>query len=86
MLKGAAMRIRQNSREVIEARKNPGIIHYTSYHKPWIHGTVHPYLSEFKKELAITPFRNWKPGNAPNKWWAPFTFQAFIRRGQFIFT
>jgi lipopolysaccharide biosynthesis glycosyltransferase len=86
MLKGAAMRKRQNSPEIVEARRHPGIVHFNSEQKPWLSGTVQPYKRGFKQELAMTPFRGWKPSNVTREGRSPFTPKAFVRRGQFLFT
>lgn len=86
MLKGAAMRIPQNSREIIEARLNPAIVHFTSDQKPWLRGAVHPYTNAFKKELALTPFLHWKPVKDSGQWWKKFTPKASVQRAQFLFT
>lgn len=86
MLKGAAMRIPQNSPDIIAARKDPAIIHFTSDQKPWVQGTIHPYRREFRRELAMTPFRHWMPSIRKSAWWARLLPKAFVRRGQFLFT
>jgi len=41
--------------------KNPAIIHYTCSQKPWDYPCEHPLKREYRRYLAMTPFRGTKP-------------------------
>ena len=47
--------------DIIEAVKNPVIVHFTSEDKPWHYRCENPYVEEYYRYLALTPFR----GNTP---------------------
>ena len=52
--------------EVLEARKDPVILHYT-LGKPWMEGTNHPYLSSFFRYQSETKWKGciWKNPERP---------------------
>lgn len=54
-------------RDVIEARKDPVIIHYSSLIKPWMEGSVHPFNSSFIKYQDETKWKGevWKKRKRP---------------------
>ena len=47
--------------ETIEAVKNPAIVHFTSVAKPWHYGCYWPYVDEYYKYLAFTPWKDYQP-------------------------
>ena len=47
--------------EFIDAVKNPAIVHYTSAVKPWHYECRVPYVEEYYKYLAMTPWRDYRP-------------------------
>lgn len=40
-----------------EARKNPVIIHFTNWNKPWKYESVHEFRKQYLSTLAKTPYR-----------------------------
>ena len=50
--------------EVLEARNNPIVIHYTGRRKPWYYKSRNPYQWLYWKYLALTPYKDYK---APDK-------------------
>lgn len=53
-----------NSESVLEAKKSPSIIHYTSNSKPWHDDNIHPMKQEYYKYLSLTPWSKFKPTKA----------------------
>lgn len=50
------------AREVLEElKRDPWIVHFSNYPKPWIHGYEHPFGAEWFMYLDQTPFRGWRP-------------------------
>ena len=47
--------------EFIEAVKDPAIVHYTTGIKPWHYACRVPYVEEYYKYLAMTPWKNYRP-------------------------
>jgi lipopolysaccharide biosynthesis glycosyltransferase len=47
--------------DFIEAIDNPGIIHFSSLHKPSEYINNHPYKYEYFYYLKLTPWKNFKP-------------------------
>lgn len=43
--------------DIVNAVKNPIIIHYSSGSKPWHFTNTHPYKKEYWKYLKLTPFK-----------------------------
>lgn len=43
--------------ELMEALKNPYILHYISHNKPWIKGCTHPFKAEFFKYRDMTEWK-----------------------------
>ena len=43
--------------DIIEAVKNPAIVHFTSKDKPWQYHCENPYVEEYYKYLALTPWK-----------------------------
>ena len=52
---------RKLPKEFIEAVKNPAIVHYTTNTKPWHYECRVPYVEEYYKYLAMTPWKNYRP-------------------------
>jgi len=54
--------------EVVQARSNPAIVHFTYKNKPWILGSRHPYQHFFASYKKETPWENvrLKPKPATN--------------------
>ena len=48
-------------REFVEARDNPGIIHYTTEWKPWHYYNHHPRRGLFFEQLDKTAWAGWRP-------------------------
>ena len=48
-------------REFVEARDNPGIIHYTTEWKPWHYYNQHPRRGLFFEQLDKTAWAGWRP-------------------------
>lgn len=46
--------------EIINAIKNPVILHFSSSRKPWYKDSLHPLKNEFFKYLRKTPWHNYK--------------------------
>ena len=63
--------------EIIEAVKDPAIVHYTGDIKPWHYGCEEPYVEEYYKYLALTP---WK-GYQLTGW----SFRSMIRNNRRLF-
>ena len=47
--------------EIVEAVKDPAIVHYTGTLKPWHYACDIPYVEEYFKYLAMTPWRDFRP-------------------------
>ena len=51
-----------SKQEYNNGRKNPGIVHFTTCYldglRPWIKGNRHPYLNEFLKYKAMSPWKD----------------------------
>ena len=47
--------------DIIEAVKNPAIVHFTSKDKPWQYHCENPYVEEYYKYLALTPWKGTPP-------------------------
>jgi lipopolysaccharide biosynthesis glycosyltransferase len=60
--------------DIVAAVKNPAIVHFTSEDKPWHYRCENPYVEEYYKYLAQTP---WK-GNAPEG----RSFRGMIRKNR----
>ena len=54
-------------KDILEARKDPVILHYTQGGKPWMEGSNHPYLSSFIRYQNETKWRGdiWKYPKRP---------------------
>ena len=52
-------------RDIIEAVKNPAIIHYTEAIKSWHYECLVPYVEEYYKYLAMTPWKDYTPKRPP---------------------
>jgi len=53
--------VKSNIREtVMEAIRNPVIVHYTGASKPWQYNNNHPFKSDYWKNIKNTPFRKSK--------------------------
>ena len=63
--------------EIIETVKDPAIIHYTDAIKPWHYKFETPYVKEYYKYLALTP---WK-GYYPPGW----TFRGMLKKYRHLF-
>lgn len=50
------LRNKYTEQEINEATTDPGILHYTDVHKPWVDTCKHPLRSEYLKFLAMTPW------------------------------
>ena len=59
--------------DIIEAVKNPAIIHYTDTVKPWHYEYLFPYVEEYYNYLAMTPWYGFKRPNSPN-------WDSFLRK------
>ena len=44
--------------EIIEAVKDPAIVHFTTNDKPWYYRCENPYVEEYSKYLDLTPWKN----------------------------
>ena len=44
--------------QVLEARRNPAIVHFNGMIKPWHFRSRHPYRAQFREHLAQTPWRD----------------------------
>jgi lipopolysaccharide biosynthesis glycosyltransferase len=49
--------------ELVEAKRNPAIIHYIGPIKPWNYLSFHPKTKLWWKYLKMTPFKDFKPRN-----------------------
>ncbi|NLL62104.1 MAG: glycosyltransferase family 8 protein [Candidatus Atribacteria bacterium] len=60
--------LRCTKAEYMEARKNPSILHFTTYPKPWHFTNNHPLKKEYYKYLKKTPWKHYSPPdrNFPN--------------------
>lgn len=47
--------------ELIEAKRNPVIVHYTGTSKPWQFANKHPLKGLYWKHLRMTPFKRYLP-------------------------
>lgn len=50
------LRNNYTEQEILEATTEPGILHYTDVHKPWVDACKHPLRCEYLKFLAMTPW------------------------------
>lgn len=50
------LRNNYTEQEIEEATTDPGILHYTDIHKPWVDTCKHPLRSEYLKFLEMTPW------------------------------
>nr|WP_173812953.1 glycosyltransferase family 8 protein [Dendrosporobacter quercicolus]NSL49161.1 glycosyltransferase family 8 protein [Dendrosporobacter quercicolus DSM 1736]SDM85950.1 Lipopolysaccharide biosynthesis protein, LPS:glycosyltransferase [Dendrosporobacter quercicolus] len=48
------------SQAVVQALKDPGIVHFTGAHKPWKNGCTMPYVNEYYFYLARTPWQGFQ--------------------------
>ncbi len=50
------------TREVLEeVKRDPWIVHFSNYPKPWTPGYEHPFADEWFMYLDQTPFAGWRP-------------------------
>lgn len=52
--------------ELVEARSNPRIVHFTGSCKPWSYYSQHPFKADYYKYLARTPWRGFQPSDRPS--------------------
>ena len=48
-------------KEFIEAVRDPAIVHYTTNDKPWHYKCKTPYVEEYYRYLAMTPWKDYRP-------------------------
>ena len=65
------------SSEIIEAVKDPAIVHYTGNIKPWHYACDVPYVEEYYKYLAMTPWKDYRPTG--------WTFRGMLRKNRRVF-
>ena len=63
--------------EIIEAVKDPAIVHFTGDLKPWHYGCEMPYVEEYYKYLALTPWKDYKLTD--------WSFRGMIRKNRRLF-
>ena len=63
--------------EIVETLKNPAIVHYTEDVKPWHYKCELPYVEEYYRYLAMTPWKDYQPKD--------WTFRGMIRKNRRMF-
>jgi lipopolysaccharide biosynthesis glycosyltransferase len=63
--------------EIIESVRDPAIVHFTSPEKPWHYECSWPYVEEYFKYLALTPWKDYQPTG--------WTFRKMIRKNRRLF-
>lgn len=62
--------------------RRPGIVHFTSSHKPWVRKTYHPYSWLYHRARAATPFgalEEFTPRDRALSWWRWTRESLFLR-------
>lgn len=49
--------------ELLNAARDPYIVHFTGPVKPWHYACATPYTQEYYKYLAMTPWKNYRPSD-----------------------
>jgi len=71
----APQKCNTDQKKLMEAIRDPAIVHFTTNEKPWYYMTSHPFKSEYFKYLKKT---DWAGYNPPDR-----TFRNFIMKFKF---
>lgn len=44
--------------EMLEARNNPVIVHFSTGNKPWVKGSFHPYTEKYQEYKTLSPWKD----------------------------
>ena len=70
--------------EIDACKRNPAIIHYTAYNKPWNVACFHPYREEWRRYQKQTPWKGYRYDEPTSKKWIHYLRNWLFRYTPYV--